>query len=146
MRHVAASLLLAMAGTAAFAQGGVEKLDIVTASGSHKFNVEVMRTEAEKEHGLMERRSMPADHGMLFDFQTSQPVMMWMKNTYIPLDMVFIGADGRVVSVTENATPMSEKISSSNGDVLGVVELNAGIAAKIGVKRGDLVKNAMFPQ
>jgi uncharacterized membrane protein (UPF0127 family) len=141
----ALALLLLGAGTAASAQPGLEKLEIVTASGPHDFQVEVMRTEAEREKGLMFRRFLPADRGMLFDFQGPQPVMMWMKNTYIPLDMVFVGADGRVVSTAENAEPMSERVISSHGAALGVLEVNAGTVAKIGVKPGDRVKNAMFP-
>ena len=94
----------------------------------------------------MFRRSMPEDHGMLFDFRTPQPVMMWMKNTYIPLDMVFIGPDGRVVSTAQNAEPLSERIIPSNGKALGVLEVNAGTVAKIGVQPGDRVENAMFPK
>ena len=117
----------------------------MTATGSHPFTVEVMRTDPEREKGLMYRRFMPADRGMLFDFKKVEPVMMWMKNTYIPLDMVFIGPDGRVVSTAENAEPLSERIIPSGGAVLGVLEVNAGTLAKIAVKPGDRVENAMFP-
>ena len=123
-----------------------ETLVITSASGPHRFEVEVMRTDAEREKGLMFRKTMPDDHGMLFDFKVAQPVMMWMKNTYLPLDMVFIGADGRVISTAQNAVPMSEDIISSHGSALGVLELNAGIVAKYGVKAGDRVSNPMFPK
>ncbi len=91
----------------------LEKLSIVTASGTHDFSVEVMRTPPELEHGLMFRRFMPADRGMLFDFKIEKPVMMWMKNTYLPLDMVFIAKSGRVVDIAEHAEPLSEKIIPS---------------------------------
>lgn len=141
-----AALVLLVAGSGAVAEPALDKLEIVTASGPHDFKVEVMRSEAERERGLMYRRFMPADRGMLFDFKTAAPVMMWMKNTYIPLDMVFIGPDGRVVSTAENAEPLSERVISSHGDALGVLEVNAGTVASIGVKAGDRVENAMFPK
>jgi uncharacterized protein len=121
-----------------------DDLSIQTASGAHHFTVEVMRTRDQLERGLMFRRQLARDKGMLFDFGSSQPVSMWMKNTYLPLDMVFIAADGRVVSVKQNAEPLSETIIPSGGDVLGVLEINAGTAAEIGVKPGDRVSDPMF--
>ncbi len=144
-RGLAALLILVVAATAARAAGGLEKLSLVTASGPHPFAVEVMRTEPEREKGLMFRRSLAADRGMLFDFGKVEPVMMWMRNTYIPLDMVFIGPDGRVVSTAQNAEPLSERIIPSNGAVLSVLEVNAGTVAKLGVQPGDRVENALFP-
>ena len=143
---MAMAALVAAAPRTAFAEVPLETLDIVTASGPHRFAVEVMRTEPQLEHGLMDRRHLAADRGMLFDFKTAKPVMMWMKNTYISLDMVFIGADGRVVSTAQNTEPMSETIIRSNGDALGVLEVNAGTVAKFGVKAGDKVENGMFPK
>jgi uncharacterized membrane protein (UPF0127 family) len=119
-------------------------LAVETSSGTHVFEVEVMRTRAELERGLMYRRQMKPDSGMLFDFKTPQNVSMWMKNTYLALDMLFIGQDGRVVSVKENAEPLSESIISSGGPVVGVLELNSGTAERIGVKVGDLVRHPMF--
>lgn len=145
-RRVAVLFALVTWVTGAGAQAGPEKLSIMTASGPHPFTVEVMRTEPEREKGLMFRRSMPADHGMLFDFKKVERVMMWMRNTYIPLDMVFIGPDGRVVSTAENAEPESERIIPSGGPVLGVLEVNAGTVARLSVKPGDRVENAMFPR
>ena len=121
-----------------------DALSIETGSGSHRFTVEVMRTRDQLERGLMFRRQMAPDRGMLFDFGSPQPVSMWMKNTYLPLDMVFIAANGRVVSVKRDAAPMSEIIIPSGGDVLGVLEVNAGTAAEIGVKPGDHVLDPMF--
>ncbi len=122
----------------------VQPLTFVTASGPHKFLVEVMRTDAQRERGLMFRRSLAADHGMLFAFATEESVMMWMKNTYIPHDMIFTDKAGVVVSIIANTTPLSEQILSSGGPVSAVVEVNAGTAAKIGLKRGDIVQNALF--
>ncbi|MBV8567943.1 MAG: DUF192 domain-containing protein [Methylobacteriaceae bacterium] len=135
-----ASVMLA----GACAQDALERLDLVTAGGTHQFAVEVMRTDAQRERGLMFRRFLPQDRGMLFDFETPQPVMMWMKNTILPLDMIFIGKDGRVISIAQNTEPMSERIIPSGGDVLGVLEVNAGTAQKIGLKKGDKVIHPLF--
>jgi hypothetical protein len=106
----------------------------------HHFKVEVADTDATRERGLMFRRSLGADRGMLFDFKTVQPVSFWMKNTYIPLDMVFIGPDGRIVSIARNATPMSESLISSNGPILEVLEVRGGRAAEIDAQPGDGVR------
>lgn len=137
-----AILAMADAGFAASASEG--HLEIRTATGSHGFDIEVMRSEAELEKGLMFRRQMDADKGMLFDFGAPQQVSMWMKNTYLPLDMVFIARNGAVVAVKQNAEPMSEAIISSGRPVTGVLELNAGTAKRIGLKVGDEVRHPMF--
>ena len=126
------------------ARAAVDDLTITTATGPHHFAVEVMRTPDELERGLMFRRQMATDHGMLFDFGSPQPVTMWMKNTYLPLDMVFIASNGRIVSVKQDAEPLSEKTIPSGGDVLGVLELDAGTAKRIGLKPGDVVADPMF--
>ena len=146
LRNLAVALLVALATVTAAAAGQVSdsRLEIVTASGPHPFNVEVMRSEPELEKGLMFRRHMDADKGMLFDFGEPQQVSMWMKNTYLPLDMVFIAKTGVVLSIKENAEPMSEHIIASGGLVTGVLELNAGTAKRIGVKIGDQVRHPMF--
>jgi uncharacterized protein len=155
---ILAALLLAIVGLApasflsavpALAQappaaGGLEPLDFVTASGTQHFSVEVMRTPEELERGLMFRRYLPPDRGMLFDFKVEQPVMMWMKNTYLPLDMVFISRSGLVASIAKNAEPLSERIIPSGAPVYAVVELNAGTADRIGLKPGDRVVQALF--
>ena len=108
------------------------------------FAIEVMRTDEERARGLMFRRFMPADRGMLFDFKTEQPVLMWMKNTYIPLDMIFISRNGTVTSVAANTEPMSERTISSGPPAFAVLEVNAGVAAKIGLKPGDRVVHGLF--
>jgi uncharacterized protein len=125
-------------------QGVLERLEIVTASGTHEFSVEVMRTGPQLERGLMFRRFLPQDRGMLFDFGTERPVMMWMKNTYLPLDMIFIGRAGKVVGLAENTEPLSEKIISSGAPAYGVLEVNAGTAARIGLRIGDSVHHPLF--
>jgi len=124
---------------------GLEALDIVTASGTHRFNVDVMRTDADRAKGLMFRKSMPMDYGMLFDFAGDQNVMMWMKNTYISLDMVFIKADGSVHRVEPRTETLSEKTIAAGAPVRSVLELNAGSAERIGLKPGDRIVHKMFP-
>ena len=138
-------VLLAGAGNSSVrAEGALETIEITTARGVQPLSVEVMRTPEEQERGLMFRRFMPADRGMLFDFHAEAPVMMWMKNTYISLDMVFTDKSGQVTWVVENAEPMSEDIIPSNGPVYAVLEINGGAAARLGIKRGDKVKASIF--
>ena len=123
----------------------VEPLQIVTHDGHvHRFHVEIADNYASRERGLMFRKSLGPDAGMLFDFKTEQPVAFWMKNTLIPLDMVFIDAHGTVVNVAANARPMSEANIPSDGPVLGVLEIRGGRAAEIGVQRGDKVRERIF--
>jgi uncharacterized membrane protein (UPF0127 family) len=126
------------------AEAGLEKLQIDTASGSHVLQVEVMRTQPELEKGLMFRRFLPKDRGMLFDFKVEKPVEMWMKNTYLSLDMVFIAHNGRVVGIARNAEPLSETIIPSGAATAGVLEVNAGEADAIGLKVGDEVRHPLF--
>ncbi len=131
------------------APAALESLTIVTDSKGghpveHQLSVEVMRTPAEREHGLMDRQYLPADRGMLFQFNREQDILMWMKDTYIPLDMIFIAPTGEVTHIHANAEPLSENIISSDGPALGVLEVNAGYARKIGLKEGDLVRHPMF--
>ena len=122
----------------------VEPLDIMTARGAFHFKVEIADTDATRERGLMFRKTLAGDRGMLFDFKTARPVAFWMKNTLIPLDMLFIGSDGRVISIAQNATPMSETNIPSGGDVLAVLEIRGGRAAEIGVQPGDRVRERIF--
>ena len=121
-----------------------EPLGIVGKSGRHAFQVEVMRSDADRARGLMYRRSMPADHGMLFDFERAAPVNMWMKNTYLPLDMLFIRSDGTVARIAADTEPHSTRVISSNEPVLAVLELNAGTSARLGIRPGDRVEHALF--
>jgi uncharacterized membrane protein (UPF0127 family) len=136
--------LLVSPSMARSAATAVERLEIVTATGSHSFEVEVARTVNERERGLMFRRSMPQDHGMLFFFDDERPVAMWMKNTFIPLDMVFVSRSGRVAGLAEETTPLSETIIPSGGPAFAVIELNGGVARAIGLKVGDLVRHPGF--
>jgi uncharacterized membrane protein (UPF0127 family) len=128
------------------AQEALESLDIVNAAGTHRFTVEVMRTPAQLSQGLMFRRYMPEDRGMLFDFNIEQPVQFWMKNTYLPLDMIFISKAGRIVSIAENTEPLSERLVPSGAPVSAVLEVNAGTAARIHAVPGDTVRASIFPK
>lgn len=136
--------LLAVAPLAGLAQSDRNVLAIETSSGSHPFNVDVMRSQPDLEKGLMFRKSIPADYGMLFDFQREQNIMMWMKNTFIPLDMIFMDKTSKVVGIIANAEPMSEKILSVGVPTDAVLEVRGGTAARIGLKVGDRVRDAIF--
>ncbi|MFL5191580.1 MAG: DUF192 domain-containing protein [Microvirga sp.] len=135
--------LVLIAG-AVYAQA-FETLSITTQAGQRQaFRVEVARNDADRAQGLMFRRSMPADQGMLFDFGRVEPVSMWMQNTYLPLDMLFIRADGTVARIAPNTEPLSTRTIPSGEPVLSVLELNAGTAARLGIKPGDRVEHPMF--
>ena len=135
--------LCAFAGVSARA-ASVQQLEIVTKNGVQVFSVEMATTEQEKETGLMYRKELADGKGMLFDFSPEQEVSMWMKNTYIPLDMIFIRADGRILRIAENTEPMSTKIIPSRGLAKGVLEVIAGTAQKYGIAPGDRVAHPLF--
>lgn len=116
-------------------------LAIVTGSGRHEFNVELAVTPDQRSQGLMYRRDMAKDAGMLFDFGSHYGrASMWMKNTYIPLDMVFIKDGGEIESIAERTTPHSLEAISSRGRVRYVLELNGGTVARLGIGPGDRVE------
>jgi uncharacterized membrane protein (UPF0127 family) len=127
----------------AYASDALEKVEIDTASGPVIFDVEVMRTDAERERGLMFRAYLPERRGMLFDFSTPQIVRMWMKDTPLPLDMLFIRANGTIARIT-NAEPFSTRVLPSGEPVLGVLEINGGMSAKLNIQIGDRVKHTLF--
>lgn len=149
---VAAALVLLLAGLAGTApapvaaQSGLatEKLVLVTASGRHEFVVEVADTPQTRAMGLMFRRTLGARRGMLFLYDKAQPIQMWMKNTYISLDMVFITGQGVVHRIARDTEPFSEAVIESGGDVVAVLEVEAGTAARIRLKPGDRVLHARF--
>jgi uncharacterized protein len=120
------------------------ELVVETVAGRHRFTVELADTPGERSRGLMFRESMPADHGMLFDFQTEQPVAFWMRNTPLPLDMVFIDAGGTVVQVAADTTPYSEASIPSRRPVRAVLEVNAGTAERLGIGQGAKVRHPIF--
>jgi uncharacterized protein len=142
--RVFALIAMLMLAGAAFAQA-VEPLTIVSQAGQrHSFQVEVVRNDADRAQGLMFRRSIPPDRGMLFDFGRVEPVAMWMQNTYLPLDMLFIRPDGSIARIAANAEPLSTRTIPSGEPVLAVLELNGGTAARLGIKAGDRVDHPLF--
>ena len=144
LRAAAASLVIFLALVAGALAQTFELRAIATRSGRHAFSVEVVRNDADRAQGLMFRRSLAPDRGMLFDFGQTQPMLMWMKNTYIPLDMIFIRGDGTIARVAENAEPLSTRTIPSGEPVLAVLELNGGTAARLGIKAGDRVEHPLF--
>ena len=139
---VAAALMTLAANFAEAAE--LQTIEIASKTGVHAFQVEMAITPEEKEHGLMFRRELPDGQGMLFDFQTDQNVAFWMKNTYIPLDMVFIRGDGRILRIAENTEPLSERNIPSGGPVRAVLEVIGGTAKKLGIAPGDRVGGSIF--
>ena len=138
-------LTLPLAGSAGrLAAAELQPLEIASKSGVHVFAVEMATTPEEQAKGLMFRRALPEGQGMLFDFHQEQPTSFWMKNTYISLDMVFIRDDGVVHGIATATEPFSEAVIASKGDVTAVLEIPAGIAAKIGLKQGDKVVHPLF--
>jgi len=131
-------------GSAPVRAASFQPLEIVTRNGVQVFSVEIATTEEEKQTGLMYRKELADGKGMLFDFNPEQEVSMWMKNTYVSLDMIFIRADGRILRIAENTEPMSTKIISSRGPARAVLEVVAGTAQKYGIRAGDRVGHPLF--
>ncbi len=116
---------------------GTGTMTLKTETGTYPFTVEVTETEAERAKGLMFRRDLAPDQGMVFLYDEPQPITMWMKNTYLSLDMVFIGPDWKVNRIAERTEPFSLDTIPSNGPAIGVLEVPAGTAKRIGLKVGD---------
>lgn len=120
-------------------------LSVETGSGRvYRFTVELALTPQQQAQGLMFRESMAPDAGMLFVYSHPQTAAFWMKNTLIPLDMLFIAPDGRVVNIHERAVPHSEDAIRSDGPVLGILEINGGMANRLGIRPGDRVRHPVF--
>ena len=122
----------------------LQTLEIASKNGVHAFSVEMAVTEPERAKGLMFRKELPEGRGMLFDFQRAQEVGFWMQNTYIPLDMIFIRGDGRILRIAENTEPLSTRIIPSNGPVRAVLEVIGGTSRKFGIAPGDRVASPIF--
>lgn len=122
----------------------LERLEIVTRSGVHVFDVELAATGEQRMVGLMHRKELAPDRGMLFDFDGEQHVSMWMRNTYISLDMLFIAADGRIVRIAERTEPLSERTIPSGVPVRAVLEIVGGTSQRLGIAPGDRVAHRIF--
>jgi uncharacterized protein len=125
-------------------QFATSHLTIVSASGPHRFTVELAETPGQMEQGLMFRRSLAPDAGMLFDFKQATMATMWMHNTLIPLDMLFVDQQGRIVNIAQRAVPESDQTIAAVAPVRAVIELNGGTAERLGIKPGDRVRYAIF--
>jgi uncharacterized protein len=122
----------------------VERLTIATPRGTRAFRVEMADTPATREIGMMWRTSVPRGTGMLFDFKTPQPVYFWMENTLSSLDLIFIRADGTIANIAPNATPLSRAVIPSTGPIVGVLEIGAGEARRLGIVAGQKVNHPIF--
>lgn len=111
---------------------------------SYKLDIELAVTPEEQMRGLMFRKSMPENHGMMFVFENETPRTFWMKNTLIPLDILFLDADGKIVKIHENARPLDETQIPSGAPVLAAIELNGGTAARLGIISGNIVHHDTF--
>lgn len=128
----------------ASAQVATQPLVIETDDGSHSFIVEMVDEPEEIRRGLMDRTEMGPDAGMIFDFGTPREASMWMKNTILPLDMLFLQPDGHIVAIARNTVPGSLAQINPGVPVKGVLELNAGRSAELGIEPGDTVRHEMF--
>ena len=140
-------VLLALKPFAAGAQDSLSKIEpltVATGADAAMFTVEIADNDALRARGLMFRQRLPEDHGMLFDFGAPREVAMWMKNTLIPLDMLFIRADGSIAYIAENTVPKSLDTIGVKEPVLAVLELAAGVTRKLGIRAGDTVYHRMF--
>ncbi len=121
------------------------ELDIVTAAGKRiKFKIEVATSISQRAQGLMYRQNMSLQSGMLFDYGVSQQATMWMKNTLIPLDMLFIDSTGKIVFIQERTVPLSEAVIAAPEPVRAVLELAGGATSRLGISLGDRVDYAIF--
>jgi uncharacterized membrane protein (UPF0127 family) len=142
------SLLFALLVPSAYADEALlsklEPLTIATEGDATMFTVEIADTDALRARGLMFRQRLPEDRGMLFDFGTPRQVSMWMKNTYISLDMLFIREDGTIAYIAENTVPKSLDTVGVSEPVIAVLELVGGSAKRLGIRAGDTVYHRMF--
>ncbi len=139
-RAMLALVLVVAAGAGLHA----EPLTIESGGESHAFDIDVARTPAERSRGLMFRKDLAEDYGMLFDFGADAEVTMWMKNTYVPLDMLFIDADGTIHRIAKRTSPFSLEPIPSRGPVKAVLELPGGTAERLGISAGDTVHHKLF--
>ena len=137
-------LLSAVRGSLAQQLAPIEPISIVTEQSATILIAEIADNEESRSRGLMFRHVMPPNRAMLFDFVKPRPAAMWMKNTYISLDMLFVREDGTIAAIAENTEPLSLQTISVDEPVRGVVELAAGTAKRLGIQRNDKVYHRIF--
>ncbi|WP_444665738.1 DUF192 domain-containing protein [Cereibacter changlensis] len=142
------ALLLILALLPGLAQAACREdtVELRGPGGSARFTVEIADTPGERAQGLMNRESMPRSHGMLFLYEQPQPASFWMKNTLIPLDMIFAGPDGTVKTVHENAVPLDETAIPGGDGILAVLEINGGLARRMGIAPGTVLRHPGLDQ
>jgi uncharacterized membrane protein (UPF0127 family) len=138
------ALLIPAAHSDELAAPRVDSIVIEGEAGARMLSVEIADTPQLRERGLMFRHRLPEDRGMLFLYGTAHPVAMWMKNTYIPLDMVFVRADGTVSEVRSGTVPHSLDVIQSTEPVKAVLEVASGVAGRLGLERGAVVRHSFF--
>ena len=136
------AVILAAAGPGRAAD--LQPIEFTSKTGVQRFTVELANTDAERSKGLMFRKNLPPGRGMLFDFHREQDITMWMRNTYISLDMLFIRGDGRILSIAENTEPLSLRVIPSGGPARAVLEVIGGTARRLGLAPGDRVAFPIF--
>jgi uncharacterized membrane protein (UPF0127 family) len=137
-------LLLAALPASALETFGTSELTVLTSGGPQRFTIELALSNAQMEQGLMFRRSLAPNAGMLFDFKSPTNIAMWMKNTLIPLDMLFLDERGRIIDIHERAVPLSTDVIAAKAPARYVIELNGGTAARLGIKPADQVTSPYF--
>lgn len=144
LRPLLLLLLLTVATVAPATAQDLSSLTIETSGGERRFAVELADDAASRRRGLMFRQSMPLDHGMLFDFEREQPLSFWMKNTPLPLDIIFIDRRGIIVHIHHRAVPYDETPIPSRKPASAVLEINGGVARLIGIAEGDRIRHRIF--
>lgn len=140
-----AALFLLLGSLSVQAEGFRTPLVVSKADGSeHAFEVELALTNEQRARGLMFREQMAPDHGMLFIFKDEQLRSFWMRNTLIPLDIIFVRSDGRIINIVANAEPKTETQRRSTGPAKAVFEIIGGRAAELGIAPGDIVRHALL--
>lgn len=132
---------------AGFAECVENRLDLRGSWGSARFDVEIADTDAERARGLMFRETLPRSAGMLFLYDSPEPLSFWMRNTFIPLDLLFLDTTGTVVTIHENAIPFDETPLSGGADpLLAVLEINGGMVELLGIRVGSQIRHPGLPQ
>ncbi|EAU42152.1 hypothetical protein FP2506_17004 [Fulvimarina pelagi HTCC2506] len=145
IRVLAAAFALSTFALLAPTSAEADEVRLVTSEATHVIDAEIADTDEERRTGLMFREEMAEDAGMLFEFGMTREVGMWMKNTLIPLDMLFIEEDGTILTIVRNTKPLSLDVIPSGGPVRYVLELNGGAAKRLGVEPGDKVEHESIP-
>lgn len=143
--NLLAAALVLLAATAAFAFQK-SSLEIASKSGTHRFEIELAISPQEQELGLQFRKELPEGQGMLFDFGREETASFWMKNTFVPLDIIFIRGNGEIAHIAENAVPLSLDLIPSGGPARAVLEVIGGTSRKLGLAAGDRVSHPIFKQ